>query len=216
MLDAALLGLEIPGFNSGNAASLVEHYARGGDLVAVYCADAPETAARRYASMPCGGQSSRRQATNSWRPSIWWFGGTDLLQSRPAVVVQARTGGERNFSIHSIHPPSSKQVNLSSPAELLLRPSDGPGCVLWRLCESELSYCEMIHPADFHEDEIVWKPLAGGSICLRRRLFPESLEKGVILRARVRGVLLPRQDDLRIAAACYAAFVAAEPPLESY
>jgi hypothetical protein len=48
---------------------------------------------------------------------------------------------------------------------------------------------------------------------LRHRLLWQPLEKGVILRARVRGIFLPRQDDMRIAAACYRQFVVADPPL---
>jgi hypothetical protein len=39
------------------------------------------------------------------------------------------------------------------------------------------------------------------------------LEKGVMLRARVRGVFLPRRQDESLAAECHAAFAAAEPPL---
>ena len=99
---------------------------------------------------------------------------------------------------------------------MTLKPADGPGCVVWRLTGSELSYAEIIHPADFHHDEVQWAAPAGSArVRLGHRLFPESLEKGVILR-RVRGIFSSRQNDLEIAAAAYAAFAAAEPPLDAY
>jgi hypothetical protein len=48
---------------------------------------------------------------------------------------------------------------------------------------------------------------------LRHRLFVSRLEKGVILRARVRGVLVIREDDCSLAAAAYHRFVKSPPPL---
>jgi len=41
------------------------------------------------------------------------------------------------------------------------------------------------------------------------------LEKGVLLRTRVRGAFLRREGDARLAAALYAAFAAADPPLDA-
>jgi hypothetical protein len=69
----------------------------------------------------------------------------------------------------------------------------------------------MIHPADFHSDELL--PGAGDAVMLRHRLFLSDLEKGVILRARVRGLLLPRQGDQPAAAEAYTEFAASPPPL---
>ena len=187
MIDAALLGLEIPGSNSGGAASLVEHYTRGADLVAAYCANAP-TATGTPLRVDAVWRAIETAASDAFLAAFDLVVSvrTDLLQSRPAVVVQSALAASEIFRLTSVNPPGSRQVNLSSPAALLLGPSDGPGCVLVRLGNSELSYCEMIHPADFHEDEIAREPRGGGMIRLRHRLFPESLEKGVILRARVR------------------------------
>jgi hypothetical protein len=48
---------------------------------------------------------------------------------------------------------------------------------------------------------------------LEWRLFSEFLEKGVIRRARVHAAILPRQNDLEIAAACCAAIDRLELPL---
>ncbi len=48
---------------------------------------------------------------------------------------------------------------------------------------------------------------------LAHQLFAERLEKGVILRARVLGVLVDRDGDLAAAARHYENFVSAAPPL---
>jgi hypothetical protein len=71
----------------------------------------------------------------------------------------------------------------------------------------------MVHPADFQRDELEWDGRYGGVWRVAHRLFCTNLEKGVILRARVRGVFFARQGDVAAAAECYAAFAAADPPL---
>ena len=60
-----------------------------------------------------------------------------------------------------------------------------------------------------------WVGTASGGDMLRiaHRLFRTNLEKGVILRARVRSVFLARRGDTAAAAQCYAAFATADPPL---
>jgi hypothetical protein len=73
----------------------------------------------------------------------------------------------------------------------------------------------MVHPADFQHDELLRNSVQQQAAYLRHRLFPEPLEKGVILRARVRGVFVPRDGDTQIAAECFDAFAATEPPLST-
>jgi hypothetical protein len=70
----------------------------------------------------------------------------------------------------------------------------------------------MVHPADFHRDE-VHALTPEGRVRIEHHLFAQALEKGVLLRARVRGVFLARDGDLQLAAEVYRAFAAAEPPL---
>jgi hypothetical protein len=114
------------------------------------------------------------------------------------------------------------QVNLCSQvgnADTLVpenvenrRPSEGPSCTLFRLGETDLSYCEMLHPAEFHSTEASQDLETGGAI-LRHHLFSCPLEKGVILRARLRGLLLVRGGDEAAAAASFEEFLAAPLPL---
>ena len=48
---------------------------------------------------------------------------------------------------------------------------------------------------------------------LSHRLFAERLEKGVILRSRIRGLFVPRDHDTELAQSEYRRFAASEPPL---
>ena len=64
----------------------------------------------------------------------------------------------------------------------------------------------MVHPVDFGGAKV-----STGTIS--HHLFQQRLEKGVILRARVRAAILHRKNDLATAQAAYERFAGAEPPL---
>jgi hypothetical protein len=83
-------------------------------------------------------------------------------------------------------------------------------CYLVRPAGTDFSYVEMVHPADAGSSAL---ESYGAKIGLARTLFVSTLEKGVILRARLRGALIPREGDEAVAAALYADLLAAELPL---
>jgi hypothetical protein len=213
MLDAMLLGLEMPLHRPGDAETLLECYAHGMDLVTTY-----KESAGRPLRVDAVWRAIRPTPGESFLAAVDLIVSvrTDLLESWPGVVVQSILRGTKASRLRALDPPRSTPLTLPADGPLILEPADGPGCILWELPAAELSYAEMIHPADFHCDEAAREASAGGMTRLRHRLFPEALEKGVILRARVRGVFLSRQDDSRVAAACYAALAAAEPPLDVF
>jgi hypothetical protein len=68
----------------------------------------------------------------------------------------------------------------------------------------------MVHPADARRDRLT-RDVAG--LRLIHHLFADELEKGVILRARLRGALLPRADDQRLALDAYRGLLDARLPL---
>jgi hypothetical protein len=72
------------------------------------------------------------------------------------------------------------------------------------------SYCEASHPKNEATSQVV---LSAGRSRLVHRLFDRPLEKGVILRSRVRGALVPREGDDVAAKQMHREFVASEPPL---
>lgn len=81
----------------------------------------------------------------------------------------------------------------------VVREPAATSCVLVRPKESEFTYAEIAVPGDFHELHL---RSHDASASTEWRLFSEFLEKGVIRRARIHAVLLPRVDDVDLAAAC--------------
>ena len=87
------------------------------------------------------------------------------------------------------------------------------GCLLVR--SERWIYAEFVHPADLRRDEVSTVGNGATLTRARRHLFPpDSLEKGVILRARARGLFLSPNAPTTIEA-CYKDFIAADPPLGS-
>jgi len=158
--------------------TLVDSYQRGTDLVATY-AQTPE---------------------RNVRPQVYWrfvepsalelilSAQTSLLDSQPATALESAL-------------PAGEMVPLSADAKVVQLTLDGwqtddsaPRAVLFRPAGLELSYLEMVHPTDFAGVQL---SIIDGLPTARWHLFPERLEKGVIRRGRVRGVMLPRANDLQ-------------------
>ena len=191
---------------SSSEESLVEAYLRQDDLVATYA------------------QSPMRP----FRPQVYWraiaqpdlpsLGAvenivsiqTNLLDSRPTIEAQTVLPIEAcllptDASLEQFH-----EVDLARGAHEIDSELN-PGCVLFRLPSQSASYAELIPPNDFQTAEVLQQ--TDGMVQLRYALFGRFLEKGVILRARRRGVFLPRQGDLQAAAAWYHAILRSELPL---
>lgn len=188
----------------------VEQYVRGGDLVATYLdRPAPQTRTQLY-----------------WRATAHQLAGaiaalellasvqTDLLDGFPQLTVRSELLASEVYqmvdagrgSFASIVPPGDDAPGDESP--------DAPPCYLLRLPGGQLSYVEMVHPADRRQSQWDgWLHGADYRLQLRHELFARPLEKGVILRARVLGVLLDRQGDQAAAAAHWNAFLREALPL---
>ena len=87
-----------------------------------------------------------------------------------------------------------------------------PGQFAVVIGQSDLCWLEMIHPSDYCHSEAKRFSSQATEVGIRHELFRQRLEKGVILRARVRGGLIRQQSDA-IAAAAFERFAATEPPL---
>jgi hypothetical protein len=193
------LGVELVGANRPAEPAAVEQYVRGGDLVATY-SDCPEPALRtqiywRVGSHPAEGAIAAVELVISVQ--------TSLLDSSPRLATRSMIGGDEALCL--LAPDGAWQCDTGRSS-----------CHLYRLAETPFSYAEMVHPAQSLESAIELPSLAGAAskrLELRHQLFLERLEKGVILRARVLGVFLDRQDDQSAAERHYAAFLSAELPL---
>jgi len=106
---------------------------------------------------------------------------------------------------------------VSSPSRSIARPTfaslDPPGALLARPPQASFSYLELIHPADFSAVEVTGDGAEPPTFASRFHLFDDHLEKGVIRRARLRAVVLPRADDIAMATACYHSFLQSAIPL---
>ncbi len=125
-----------------------------------------------------------------------------LLSQVPASKILVPEGLAATAS------PVWKTLALASGGPLSVEAS----CALVRLPGETWSYAEMTHPSDPAECEVA-SCADTGRAALRHELFSGSLEKGVILRARLRGVFLPRESDCDAASAAFAEWTAAAPPL---
>lgn len=101
--------------------------------------------------------------------------------------------------------------SIFSSGEVCILDDVSPAIVLYRPENGTLSYTEFCHPHD--GIDMVATPFANGSTRIRFQLFGHDLEKGVILRGRLRGVILDRTDDEQQAREAYKTFLAETPNL---
>lgn len=205
-LAGQILQIELaPGENA--AEDPLEAYARRRDFVATY----PQTPTRPF------------------RPQIYWrfvadagndsFGGVEVIASAQTSLLDSRPTIEAMTTLPAteVLAPADATLQTFAPLKDLagrpfsLEAGARPACLLFRLPEARVSYVEMVPASDFQTLHLL--PQSDGRILLRYGLFGRFLEKGVILRARRRGVFVPRTNDTEAAARCQEAFAQSEPPL---
>jgi hypothetical protein len=175
-------------------ARLVDRYVRGNDLVATYTGnDSWPYAPQIYWSAEPEAADGAALGSLSVVVSIQ----TNLLDTHPRVFVRSGIPADELLMVRV----SGRDTIVDTPADgvqLLDAGSSAHGLV-WRLPGGEMSYAEMMPTSDIRQLEI----RRGGPGCMARwELFSEFLEKGVIRRARVQSVFLPREDDVHLAAKC--------------
>jgi hypothetical protein len=205
---ARLLGIVASSTAATAGVSPTENYLRGADLIVAY-----EKLDQGSIRVDCLWRATEPAADDRFLAAV------DLV-----ISVRAQTlDSQPELSVASAMPASDvlrlqgpagwkpQGLTVGTPAAIV--PDGGTGCLLFRLPGADVSYAEMVHPADFQYDELARDEPRGDVARLSHRLFQTRLEKGVILRGRVRGIFLRRADDAEIAAQCYAAFAGADPPL---
>jgi hypothetical protein len=182
-------------------------YIRGGDLVASY---AP------IAEYPISRQVYWRALDDADRGQsgveLWISPQTSVLVSDPLLAC---TTVLPVCELHQLAVADSGdfvQHVVNDMPTIALGSESGTGAFLFRPADADWTYCQMVHPADFAEVTI---STAGESLIrLTALLFlGEPLEKGVIRRARVRGLFMPRQHDSTCAVDAYQRFASSELPL---
>jgi hypothetical protein len=179
----------------------VDFYIRGGDLIATYF-NRPARAMRtqiywRTATHRSAGAIAALELVVSVQ--------TNLLDSCPRITARSAI-------------PASEVLQLADPdrgtfGSANSRQLSAP-CYLFRLANGKYSYVQIVHPGDAQQSDLQSQAEGGaGCVELRHELFSPKLEKGVILRARVLGLLVDRAGDEAAAAGHYAAFLSQDLPL---
>lgn len=209
-----LLGVVLPGAARAaeppSAESPADAYVRGADLIATYdpADERPFRTQVYWRSVESFAASSGIRAVEL-HVSVQ----TDLLDSRPEVRVVSQLPPAEVQRLADPEDGAFEGLPLDAARGAELDASGAPGCLLFRFARLPFSYAEMIHPADFRRLELKSPSAQPRALRLEHLLFPGHLEKGVILRGRLRAALLAREDDAQQALACYREFVAEEPPL---
>jgi len=191
----SLLGILIAPLTTREQQAALECFVRGDDLVARYA----ETDERPF------------------RAEVYWrFGLPAAAPTSPLATIDLIVSVQtRHLEIDS-----ALAVCSTLPADgRRPMPSDAataPGRFLFRPNGRRFSYIEMVHPADYRESAVVAAEATGAAAKSDRvthRLFARRLEKGVILRSRIRGMFVPRDQDVALSDTEFARFAASEPPL---
>jgi hypothetical protein len=165
--------------------TLTDWHARGDDLIAVY-----ETSQPDAARLDLLWHAVRPGAGDPWLARV------DLLVS----VRTDRLDWRCDVRLESELPEVTMEVR-----------SDWTGSVF---AARVWSLALMVPPADLRSQELTVAGAESANCRLRHQLFrTESLEKGVILRARARAWFLPSGARAAAVAGCFAEFAAADPPL---
>ena len=184
---------------------VAESYVRGNDLVVSY------------------------QATDDWpfSPQLYWRANslravdgvlasasllvsvqTHLLDTMPQMAISSRAPCEEPLLVSMTNAalPRAARIDLRQT----IPSTEEDCCVVQRLKDLKLSYVEIMPAGDFHATRVLTD---GKNAAFEWRLFAEFLEKGVIRRARVHTAILPRENDIEIAAACCKAIDSLKLPL---
>lgn len=192
-----------------DVSKVADVYNRGTDLVVTYD-ESTDRAARVQLYWRSVAEPGEAIAAIDLQVSVQ----TNLLDSWPELVTSSTLPATEFLRLRD---DGRFRAEMSEGDDLY--PDDvGPICYLVRLPGTALSYVEMVHPADAAAEPpqgqcAATRETGHWSLYVSHRLFAESLEKGVIRRARLRGLFFPRERDEVLALAAYQAFSSAEPPL---
>lgn len=176
----------------------IDGYQRGRDLIATYkAADRPSISAHVY-----------------WTALDSPVLGVELVVSTQTQLLDADPGVSLStvLTCDEVVRPTCDRFDrferIPASRDYVARATDpAPALFVFRLAGAEFSYAEFVHPADFASAQLDIASDSGNKSRIRQMLFSGRFEKGVIRRGRTRAILLPREDDTRIAARHYQAFL---------
>jgi hypothetical protein len=139
---------------------------------------------------------------------------TDLLEDQAALQIDSLIPARE--SLCALDQTPTQFTPIAPGGHFASSQADRPGSValvLHRLANRAGSCVEMVHPADFTSLQVRHATAETQQSETHFTLFAETMEKGVIRRARAQTLFLPSENDLAVAAECYRRFAASPPPL---
>jgi hypothetical protein len=183
--DFRLLSISPNEDGDGWPAKLVDSYTRGNDMVTTYAGtDAWPFAPQIYWTF-----ESENPLTLSLVVSIQ----TDRLDTHPRIFVRSRLPADELVQLSVAG--DELLVDSHADGELWIDPQASACSLVWRLPGGELSYAEIMPTSDFRGLSV---ERTGGTVGSRWEMFSEFLEKGVIRRARLQAMFVPRVNDVQI------------------
>jgi hypothetical protein len=200
--SASLLAPCFPGQDPLQALAVADCFVRGGDLVATYAQVHARPVRLQVYWRARAAKPGEMLAAIDVQVSVQ----TSLLEAYPALVLQSRLPTRTVTCLSAIDPNRQRSRTDAAATQ-----AESAGCWLCHLPTADVVYGEMFHPADVERETLV--VIDEQSIELVHHLFTQPLEKGVILRARARGVFAPSDAAQSAIASAYAEFLSAPLPL---
>jgi len=174
---------------------LDDAYVRGADLVATYAPanDWPFSPQIYWRINP----SDAAEQYNSL--SLLVSVQTHLLETWPHISIESHLRSAELLLV-SAGTDDEADPHVLGRGDHVFSPSASAGCLVHRIAGADFSYAEIMPPSDFRELRLSWS--ADGSCHAAWLLFADFLEKGVIWRARLQSLLMPRKKDVELAQAC--------------
>jgi hypothetical protein len=201
LTDAYLLAAQYAQSEPNAEQPLADSFIRGNDLVLTY-APTPTRPVRMQVYWRALAEADASNCAGGVEMQVSVQ--TNLLDAWPALIIKTQLAEAVVAPIDCDSVPASLLPVQASA----LRPK--ADCWLCHPRDAGWSYVEMAHPADVERAEL--QHSAAGAE-LSHYLFSDSLEKGVILRARARGIFVPTTGDEGTARNLYLRFLAAPLPL---
>lgn len=210
-IDGQLLALAPSEAVATWPARVADAYVRGPDLVATYAGGAFEDGTswpyspQVYWTILPPEHGSEIVASLALVVSIQ----TDLLDTHPRIDVRSNLTAEEVLLICV----SGDEMLVDSHVEGVqaIDPRASAYAIVWRFEDGTPSYAEIMPTTDFRQ--LAVERLSTGEFQSRWELFAEFLEKGVIRRARLQSLFVPRENDVQLVAECCRAIESQPLPL---
>lgn len=123
---------------------------------------------------------------------------TNLLDTHPRIDVRTSLPADDVVLVSVVGDEMLVDSHVDGPQSL--DPRTNACGLIWRMRECDLSYAEIMPTSDFHLLAVTRGD--ANSVQARWELFSEFLEKGVIRRARLQSLFVPRENDVQLVAEC--------------